>query len=137
MEATIATRSNLEIIQQAFTDFANGRISSIMDICTDDVRWATYKVPGAASSGSFFGKEGIEEFFVKLGAEIVFSIFEPKDFIVQDNLVVVFGYCVGTVQRTGKSFSGEWCYKFRMAEGRVKEFFGYIDSYEQAKAFKA
>ena len=137
METTIATRSHLGTIQQAFTDFANGRINSIIDICTDDVKWSTYKVPGAASSGSFFGKEGVEEFFVKLGAEIVFSIFEPKDFIVQDDMVVVFGYNVGTVRSTGKSFSHEWCFSFRMVNGKVKEYFAYIDSYEQAKAFRA
>jgi uncharacterized protein len=135
METSIATRSNLQIIQQAFDDFAKGNIPAIIETLADDVRWGSFKVPGAAMSGNFFGKEGVQEFFKHLDEQIKYSVFEPREFIVQGDSIVVLGHQAGSVKSTGKSFDHDWCFSFKMKNGKVQSYFAFTDSYEQAKAF--
>jgi uncharacterized protein len=135
METSIATRSNLQVIQQAFDDFAKGNIPAIINTLTDDVRWSSFKIPGAAMSGNFFGKEGAQEFFKHLNEQIKFSLFEPREFIVQGDSVIVLGHQAGIVKSTGKSFDHDWCFSFKMKHGKVHSYFAFTDSYEQAKAF--
>jgi uncharacterized protein len=135
METSIATRSNLQVIQQAFNDFAKGNIPAIIDTLADDVRWGSFKIPGAAMSGNFFGKEGVQEFFKHLDEQIRFSVFEPREFIVQGDSVIVLGHQAGIVKSTGKSFDHDWCFSFKMKGGKVQSYFAFTDSYEQAKAF--
>jgi uncharacterized protein len=135
METSIATRSNLQIIQQAFNDFAKGNIPAIIDTLAEDVRWGSFKIPGAAMSGNFFGKEGVQEFFKHLDEQIRFSVFEPREFIVQGDSIIVLGHQAGIVKSTGKSFDHDWCFSFKMKESKVQSYFAFTDSYEQAKAF--
>jgi len=135
MESSIAVRSNLQVIQQAFDDFAKGNIPAIINSLADDVRWGSFKIPGAAMSGNFFGKEGAQEFFKYLDEQIKYTVFEPREFIVQGDSIIVLGHQAGTVKSTGKSFDHDWCFSFKMKNGKVQSYFAFTDSYEQAKAF--
>ena len=110
MEASIAIRSNLQIIQQAYADFADQKIDNIVQICTENVVWGSYKVPGALASGTFYGKEGVQEFFSNLREQIEYSAFEPREFLVQGDRVVVLGrhagarwHCRGAARRTART----------------------------------
>ena len=126
MESSIAVRSNLQVIQQAFDDFAKGNIPAIINSLADDVRWGSFKIPGAAMSGNFFGN---------LDEQIKYTVFEPREFIVQGDSIIVLGHQAGTVKSTGKSFDHDWCFSFKMKNGKVQSYFAFTDSYEQAKAF--
>jgi ketosteroid isomerase-like protein len=136
MESAIVTRTNLQIIQQAFDDFSKGNIGAIVNACSDDVVWGSYKIPDVPMSGLFYGKEGVQEFFTELGANVHYSFFAPKEFITQGDRVVVLGHHTGTVTKTGKSFDHDWCFTFKMNNGKVQNYFAYTDSREQALAFK-
>lgn len=136
METTIVAKSNLQIIQQAFDDFSKGNIPGILEACAEDVIWGSYKNPDVPYAGTFFGKEGVLEFFTNLAATIHYSNFEPQEFFAQDDTVFVLGHHTGTVKNTGKSFDHDWCLNFKMNNGKVQHYFAFIDSREQALAFK-
>ncbi|HEX6333152.1 MAG TPA: nuclear transport factor 2 family protein [Flavisolibacter sp.] len=135
METSVATRSNLQIIQEGFADFAEGNIRGIIDLCADDVAWGGYKIPGVDLSGYFYGKEGVEDFFNRLSSEIDMTEFEPKEFIAQGDVVVVLGHEAGKVKVTGKTYEQDWCGVFRLKNGKVQSCFQFSDTYEFAKAF--
>lgn len=136
MGNSIAIRSNLQIIQQAFADFAQGNIAAIIDVCADDVLWGGYKIPDVPISGNFFGKEGVLDFFTRLSGQVNYKVFNPREFIVQDDNVVVLGHHEGTVKNTGKDFNHDWCFHFKMQEGKVKNYFAFTDTYDHFKAFR-
>jgi uncharacterized protein len=136
MESTVATRSNLQVIQQAFADFQNGNITAILDACTDDVVWSGYKVPGVDFTNTMFGKDGVQEFFTKLGQQVDFLQFETKEFISQGDRVVVLGHNIGTIKSTGKTFSNEFCFSFKMRDGKVQNYFSHSDSYDLFRAYQ-
>jgi uncharacterized protein len=136
METSIATRSNLQVIQQAFADFAQRNIPAIVNACADDVMFASYKIADVPTSGSFYGKEGVQEFFTKLEETILYSYFQPHEFIVQDDRVIVLGHQTGTVKSTGKTFDHDWCFSFKMNNGKLQHYFAFTDTNDQAKAFR-
>jgi uncharacterized protein len=135
METSVSTRSNVQIIQQAFTDFSKGNIPAIIKLCTEDVVWGSFKVPGVSFSGQFFGKEGAQEHFSELAENVDFSVFEPREFIAQGDVVMVLGHQAGLVKTTGKRFDSDWCFYFKMNEGKLQRFFSFADSYDLYKNF--
>ena len=63
METLTQTKTNVQIIQQAFADFGSGNIQGILDICTDDIVWAGAENPGVPITGTFKGNDGVRKFF--------------------------------------------------------------------------
>jgi ketosteroid isomerase-like protein len=136
MEASISTKTNLQVIEQAFEDFAKGNIPAIIETCSEEIVWGSYKHADLPYSGTFFGKEGVIEFFSVLDQHIHYSYFEPKEFIVQGDSIIVLGHQTGTVKSTGRSFDHDWCFSFKMSNGKVNNYFAFSDTYDQIRAFK-
>ncbi len=92
--------------------------------------WGTYKVPDVPATGSFHGKEGVQEYFSQLGQALNFTSFEPREFIAQGDRVLVLGHNSGTVKATGKTFDNDWCFSFKLREQKIAEYFAFVDSYQ-------
>lgn len=132
----VATSPSLKLVQQAYTDFANGNIAGIIDACADDVAFGTYSNPYIHPSGYFYGKEGAIEFFKQVEANYNITLFEPQEFITQGDRVMVLGRQTATVKQTGKTIDHKWCMSFTVLNGKIKDFFEFGDSYLIAQAFQ-
>ncbi len=130
----ISTKSNLQNVQEGFDNFAKGNISEIVNKCTDDVVWGIYKNPDIEPSGNYYGKEGVQEFFSKLAQNVQYTSFEPKEFIVQGDRVIVFGHQTATVKKTGKTFDHDWCMSFKLKDGKTQRYFAFVDTRDQSQA---
>jgi ketosteroid isomerase-like protein len=134
MEATTLTKNNVQVIQQAISNFQQGNIPAIIDACTDDVQFFLYKVPNAPFTGAFYGIEGIQQFFATLGQLTNYTGFETRELIAQGDSVIALVHQTATVKNTGKSFDHELCMHFRVRDGKIAYYFGFIDSYDLYKA---
>lgn len=135
METTVSTSKNVQIIQEAFENFAKGNIQPIIDNCADDVAWGSFKVPGATFSGQFYGKEGVEEFFKELKDSIEFTVFEPTGFISEGDHVIVLGHQAGYVKSTGKNFESDWCFHYQLKDGKLQRYFAFLNTYDVYRNF--
>lgn len=135
METLTQTKNNVQIVQQAYTDFGSGNIEGILNACTDDVVWISQQNPNVPFAGTFNGKEGVGSFFSGV-AEIDYSNFEPKEFLSDKDAVVVLGHHAGKVKKTGKPFDHDWCMVFKLRDGKVYNYNLFLDTREQAEAFK-
>jgi len=129
-------KNNVETVQNAFNNFLQGNVPAILDVCTDDVEWASYENPEVPYGGSFHGKQGVTEFFKNLSEQVNYSRFEPQQYVSQGDDVIVLGHHSGTVKSTGKTFDHDWCFSFKMQNGKVKRFFAFVDTRDQAQAFE-
>ena len=138
MESSTLTsaKTNVEIVQENISEFLKGNIAHIVNNCTDDIVWSTYKIPGIPLTDTFHGKEGVQEYFQLLNDAIQFTSFAAKDFLSQGNLVVVLGQTTGVVKSTGKSFDYYWCMQLRLKDGKTYEYFISTDSYQIFKSFQ-
>src|SRR5687768_14014065 len=137
METTTATRTNTQVVQQAYGYFAEGNIPALLDELTDDVKWS---VPGPTSLlpwvGARKGKQEVAEFFRLVNENIEFSTFEPREFIAEGNKVVALGVWEGKSKTTGKVIeAGDWAMVFTFRNGKVSEHREYSDTQNVIKAF--
>ncbi len=127
--------SNVEVVQKGFEDFMKGNTSAIVDICTDDVNWASYENPGIPTAGTFKGKKGVKEFFSKLTETVDLSDFTPREFYGQGDAVFVLGHHAGKVKKTGRKFGHDWVMVFKLRDSKIHSFFTYLDTRDFAQAF--
>ena len=136
METATQTKNNIAIVQQAYADFGKGNVQGILEVCTNDVVWASTDNPGVPFTGTFRGKEGVGKFFSAIAENIDYSNFEPREFFSDKEAVIVLGHHTGKVKRTGKTFDHDWCMIFKMTDGKVYNFYVFLDTRDQAESFR-
>ena len=132
----VVTLPALKIVQQAFTDFKDGNIASIVSVCADDVVFGTYSNSIVRPSGYYYGKEGVLEFFKQVDENINMINFEPREFVVQGDRVMVIGHETATIKHTGMSIDQDWCMSFTVHNGKIQHYFLFHDTYQYAQAFQ-
>ena len=65
---------------------------------------------------------------------LTLEAFEPRQFIAQEDTVVVLGSYRGTARETGRRFATEWAQVFTLREGKVTKFREYADTANMADA---
>jgi ketosteroid isomerase-like protein len=135
---TITTKKdeNIRVANKAITDFLSGNIAAVVDACTEDVQWGTYDNPGVPYTKTYEGKKGVAQFFSDLGNSVDFQSFEAHHSYGDKDMVFIIGYQKGLVKQTGKIYAHHFLMQFRLREGKISNFFAWIDSYDQAEAFK-
>lgn len=132
---TDVKKDNIIIVKNAFADFLKGDIAGVVEACTDDVQWGSYDNPSVPYASSYQGKKGVTEFFSNLGGSVDYDKFDTNEFYSDKDMVFVVGRHEGKVKQTGKRFGHDFLMQFRLRDGKVCNFFAWVDSRDQAQAF--
>ena len=128
---------NTKVVQDAYAAFGRGDIPGLLDFMTDDIQWQP--VIGTAKSvpfsGARKGKTGVAEFFKIVGETEDFQLFEPREFIAQDDKVVALGHYRAVTKSTGKTFDSPFAMVFTLRGGKVAGFREFTDSAAVNAAF--
>ncbi|NOT60293.1 MAG: nuclear transport factor 2 family protein [Acidobacteria bacterium] len=127
--------NNVQVIQTAFACFAQGDVPGILNTLTDDVTWHVAPVENAAYTGTRHGKAGAAEFFSMMAAAEDTLKFEPREFIAQDDKVVVVGHYEGRAKATGRTYETYFVHVFTLQAGKINSFREYTDTAAVEKAF--
>ena len=133
--ASVKNDQNIAVVQQAFDHFSKGNISGILENCTDDIQWGSYDNPDVPYASVYKGKNGVVEFFSNLSGSVDYENFETNKFYGDQDMVFVLGNHKGRVKTTGKKFGHDFVMQFRLRDGKVSNFFAWVDSRDQAQAF--
>jgi ketosteroid isomerase-like protein len=128
--------SNLEIAKRGYELFQTGDIATIVnDLIDNSCTWITPgpkdKLPWA---GRYKGKQEIAGFFAKVGENIDFSEFAPREMIEQGDTVVVLGASSGRMKKTGKISRNEWAHVLKYSQGKLVFFQEYYDTAAEVAA---
>ena len=112
------------IVDRMFEAFASANVDKIVDTVSDDTVWI-YHGTQVIPKGEFKGKEGVRKFFTRIlhGTEII--KFQPQQFIVEGNMVVVLGNEHQKVKRSGKELKQKWVQVYTVENDlitRMEEF---------------
>ena len=124
----MSSEQNKEVIRSAFTS------GEFLEAFNDDAVW---RIIGTSTfSGSHRGKQAIAGVLERL-----FSLLETPGEISLDNLIAEGDYVVlqGTVSgrrtKTGRPYDNDYCWVFRIKDGKISEMTEYLDTELVTAAF--
>ena len=133
----LGTRTNVEVVQETYEAVGRGDIPALLDLLTDDVEWTLQGPSVIPFAGTRRGREGAAEFFSLVGENIEFEQFEPREFVVQGDTVVVLGYERSLIKPTGHTLEQEWAHAYTLRDGKIAKFRAFEDTAALVVAFDA
>lgn len=95
------------VIENMFAAFAEGNLDKILETVSKDSVWI-YHGTQVISHALFEGKEGAKTFFSNILNSTEVLKFEPRQYIMENNMVVVLGSEHQRVKRSGKELKQQW-----------------------------
>jgi ketosteroid isomerase-like protein len=129
-------QDNVKIAQQAYENFKAGNIPALLNLVADDVEWILPEVAGVAISGTREGRDEVADFFKTLNETQEVIRFEPREFIAQNDQVVVLGSYSFRVKATRQRFESDWAHVFTIQNGHIVHFQEFTDTAAVAVAYR-
>jgi ketosteroid isomerase-like protein len=127
--------ANVQLVQDAYAAFQRGDIPGLLNSLSDDIEWVEPAVPPLG--GVYRGKDGVAEFFRKVGETSEFASFEPQRFVAQGDHVIALGHYNATVRATGRTYDSDWAMLFVITGGKISKFQEFTDTAAFASAVSA
>ncbi len=122
-----STATSTELVQSLFAAFGRGDIPFILAHLSPDCRWVATG-EGLPYAGVYTGPAGAGEFFTRLAASEDITRFEPREYFVNGDDVIVLGFEECRVKSNGKTASTNWAMLFRVRGGLVTYWENFIDT---------
>ncbi|GJM28406.1 MAG: hypothetical protein DHS20C17_10410 [Cyclobacteriaceae bacterium] len=95
------------VVEKMFSAFGNGDIEKFVAAVSDNTKWI-YHGTQIIPAGTFEKKEGVRTFFTNILERTDIISFEPQQYIVEGNMVVVLGQEHQRVKRSGRELKQKW-----------------------------
>lgn len=95
------------VVEKMFAAFKSGDIEKFVATVSKDTVWI-YHGTQIIPKGVFEKKEGVRAFFSNVLDKTEIISFEPQQFIVEGNMVVVLGQEHQRVKRSGRELKQKW-----------------------------
>lgn len=133
----MAEQENMQVVQQAYDAFKRGDIQSVLNLMADDADWLHPGPPDAIPfAGQYRGRDGVAQFFAKLGGAEDVEHFEPQEFFASGDRVVVLGRYRGRIKATGRTDDVEWVHVFTVRGGKIVSHRQYSDTAAAVEAYR-
>ncbi len=96
-----------QVVEKMFTAFANGDLDKFVETVSEDTIWI-YHGTQIIPKGTFEKKEGVKAFFSNILNKTEITSFEPQQYIVEGNMVVILGQEHQKVKRSGRELKQKW-----------------------------
>jgi uncharacterized protein len=124
----MSEQENLQTVQRFYKGVNDGDISAVSKLMTNDVDWkdgGTDKLPWSSWR---HGPEGVEQYGREVFEALEFQEFQPDEFIVDRETVVVLGHERCLVRATGHVVNAKWAQIFTLRTGLICQFREYTDT---------
>jgi len=95
------------VVENMFTAFSGGDVEQFVDTVSEDTVWI-YHGTQIIPAGTFEKKAGVRAFYTNIMDRTEIISFEPQQYIVEDNMVVVLGREHQKVKRSGRELKQKW-----------------------------
>ena len=124
---------NLQLVKDGYAAFGRGDIKGLLALLSDDIEWQS-PGEGLPLAGTYRGHDGVANFFQKLSQDSDILAFEPREFVAQDDKVVVIGWERARVKATGRTAEVNWVMAFTVRGGKIAQFRQFADTLAWANA---
>jgi hypothetical protein len=133
----VSAEENTRLVQSAYEAFGRGDIAALAEVMADDIEWVDPGDPDDdPNAGTFKGKEAVLGWFGGVASTLDYTMFEPREFIAQNDKVVSLVYSEATVRDTGRAFVNPEAHVWTFRDGKVARFQSYHDTAAAAAAHR-
>lgn len=95
------------VVEKMFAAFGIGDVEKFVETVSNDTVWV-YHGTQIIPKGIYEGKEGARTFIANILNNTEIIAFEPQQYIVEENMIVVLGQEHQRVKRSGKELKQKW-----------------------------
>lgn len=129
-------QENKQLAMQCYQKFQAQDIEGLMQNFADDIEWVGVESEFLPFSGTYRGRQEVMQYFGLLAQSQEAMQFEPREFIAEDDKVVVCGDSQWQVRATGRSYINPWVHVFTMRDGKVARFQQFNDTAAAERAYR-
>ena len=123
------SQQNIDLVQQGYAAFGRGDMPTFLSLLDANIEWTTPGMSDLPTAGTRRGPAQVGEFFGVLADLVEFEHFEPQTFFAEGDRVVVLGTARSKVKGgSGQPLIENWCHSFKVRDGKIVEFFEYLDT---------
>src|SRR5688500_2982997 len=115
------TSDPLATVQRIFEAFGNGDLEELLETVHPDSQWTYVGANPRPAKGVYVGGDGARRFFERILRNLDITTFHPREFVTENDTVVVIGFESGTVKATGDPLRNEWAQKYVVRDGLITE----------------
>lgn len=117
----------VDVVKNIYALYACKKITEIISLCHPDVYWVVDGPPEHDQYQTFFGKEGVRDFFaITEKACIEMYKLKPREFVTRGRRVVVFGQASGVDHKNSARFFTRWVHIFEIMDGMIALFRSFL-----------
>ncbi|WP_192805220.1 nuclear transport factor 2 family protein [Noviherbaspirillum aerium] len=129
-------QENKQLVMQGYQKFQAQDIEGLMQNFADDIEWIGVESEYLPFSGTYRGKQEVMRYFGMLAQSQEAMQFEPREFIAENDKVVVCGDSQWLVRATGRSYTNPWVHVFTIRDGKVARFQQFNDTAAAERAYR-
>lgn len=120
-----------QVVEKIFNAFSSGDADKFVATVSDDTVWI-YHGTQIIPKGRFEKKAGVRAFYTNIMEKTEIISFEPLQYIVEGNMVVVLGREHQKVKRSGRELKQDWVQIYTVENGLITKMEEFATS-EEAK----
>ena len=121
-----------EVVEKMFAAFKSGDAERFVATVSDDTVWI-YHGTQIIPRGRFEKKEGVRAFYTNIMERTEIINFEPLQYIVEGNMVVVLGKEHQKTKRSGRELKQDWVQIYTVENGLITKMEEFATSEEVIK----
>lgn len=112
-------------VERIFAAFGAADLDALLKTVHPESHWTYYGANPRLSKAEFRGHAKVRSFFERILERLEIRTFNPVEFVVQGDTVVVFGNESGTVRATEQPSQNEWTQKYVVQDNQIVEMAEY------------
>ena len=120
------------VVENMFAAFSRGNADKFVATVSDDTVWI-YHGTQIIPKGRFENKAGVRAFYNNIMERTEIIHFEPLQYIVDDNMVVVLGREHQKVKRSGRELKQDWVQIYTVENNLITKMEEFATSEEVTK----
>lgn len=118
-----------QVVEKMFEAFSSGDADKFVATVSEDTVWI-YHGTQIIPAGTFEKKAGVRAFYTNIMERTEIIVFEPQQYIVEGNIVVVLGHEHQKVKRSGRELKQEWAQIYTVENGLITKMEEFATSEE-------
>lgn len=129
----MSIEENIQIVKNFFAALDRGDRQGLLALCAVDIEWI---IPGEdwPLAGTRRGHAGLADLFQKASEEMETSFMEAREFVTQEDRVLVVGFAKGRIKATTRTWEDHWVFAITVRNGKLTNIREYIDTQALARA---